>query len=220
MNLLKKKKKKKKNQKKRNKNQTEQMAEGTEFAEAKMVTEMNTKEQRAAFKSVSAAHRAKLGHCTRKMNEIKTIMKEDAGVDYIHGGVSEFQRILDEFKMCHESVQKLLADDVRENEILDWYEPKMANYTTFLIEVEKWLKSQLDPQTLVDATDSVSKVSMTSSKASFISSARMKAAADEAALLARAEALKRKHELELEKLQLSAKIESLEMETLLQLMQN
>lgn len=65
----------------------------------------------------------------------------------------------------------------------------------------------------MDATDSVSKVSMTSSKASSISSARMKAAADKAALLARAEALKRKHELELEKLQLSAKMESLEMET-------
>ena len=147
------------------------------------------------------------------MNEIKTMMKEDAGVDYIHEGVAEFQKILDEFKMCHESVQKMLPDDVRENETLDWYEPKMANYTTFLTEVEKWSKSQLDPQTLVDATDSVSKVSMTSSKASSISSARMKAAADKAALLARAEALKRKHELELEKLQLSAKMESLEMET-------
>lgn len=105
-----------KNQKKLNEIKTEKMAEGAQFAEAETVTEMNTKEQRAAFKSLSAARRAKLGHCTRKMNEIKTMMKENAGVDYIHEGVAEFQKILDEFKMCHESVQKLLPDDVRENE--------------------------------------------------------------------------------------------------------
>lgn len=64
----------------------------------------------------------------------------------------------------------------------------------------------------MDTNDSVSKVSKTSSKASSISSAGMKAAADKAALLARAGALKRKHELEFQKLRLSSKMESLEME--------
>lgn len=75
----------------------------------------------------------------------------------------------------------------------------MDNYTAFLNEVEKWVIARPDPQALVDIYDSVSKVS--SSKASSISSARIKATADNAAILARAEALKRKHELEIEKLQ-------------------
>lgn len=69
---------------------------------------------------------------------------------------------------------------------------------------------QPDSQFLSDTNDCVAKVSKTSSKAPSISSACIKAAADRAALLARAEALKRK--LEFEKLQLSSKMESLEME--------
>lgn len=90
------------------------MSEGTEPTEAEMVTEMNSKEQSAAFKSV------KLRHCTRNMNEIKTMMKDDVGVHNINEGVAEFKRMLDEFKVCHQSVQKLLLEDVRENETLDW----------------------------------------------------------------------------------------------------
>lgn len=86
------------------------MSEGTEPTEAEMVTEMNSKEQSAAFKSV------KLRHCTRNMNEIKTMMKDDVGVH----NINEFKRMLDEFKVCHQSVQKLLLEDVRENETLDW----------------------------------------------------------------------------------------------------
>lgn len=101
---------------------------------------------------------------------------------------------------------------MRVNETVDWYEPNMSDCTAFLIEVEHWINLQPDPQALLDTTDSVSKVSRSSSKASSISSARIKAAADKAALMGRAEALKRKHEVELEKLQLNSKIKSLDLE--------
>lgn len=193
------------------------MDDDTGLAEAGAAAVLTPKEMGAAFKTLSATRRAKLGHCTRKMNAIKTMMNEGAGVDKVREGVDEFVKALEEFKMYHVTVQKLLTEDVKEDENLNWYEPKMADYGAFLDETEQWLKNpQPDPQTLVDTTDSVSqcatKVSGSGSKTSSISSARMKAAADKAALLARAEALKRKHELELERIQLNSKMESLELE--------
>ena len=196
------------------------MAEGSECGVTEAgITEMDAAQQRKAFKSLSATRRGKLSHCTRKMNEIKTMMKEGADVDNINEGANEFLRLLDEFKRCHESVQKLLPEDVRMNETLDWYEPKMADYDAFLTEVGQWIKTQPDPQALVDVGDSVSQTGSKgskgskSSKSSSVASARMKATADKAALQARAEALERKHELEMEKYRLGLKMESLNLET-------
>lgn len=81
--------------------------------------------------------------------------------------------------------------------------------------MDQWIKSQPDPQALVDSvsqTGSKGSKGSKSSKSSSIVSARMKAAADKAALQARAEALKRKHELEMGKHQLHLKMESLDLE--------
>jgi len=67
----------------------------------------------------------------------------------------------------------------------------MADYEAFMSEMDQWLKLQPDPQHLVDAGDSVSQTSSRSSKGSKVSkgsrsssvvSARMKVAADKAAL--------------------------------------
>lgn len=67
----------------------------------------------------------------------------------------------------------MLSDDlVKENENVDWYEPKIEKFEDFISRTETWLKRQQpDRQPLVDVHDSVSHVSETSSKASSVHSA-------------------------------------------------
>lgn len=102
-------------------------------------------------------------HCTRKMNKIKSMMK-GTDVDNVSEG-EVILRLLEEFKRCHESVQKLLSEEVKINETLDWCEPKMADNNAFLTEVDQWTKTP-DPQALADVGDSLSQTGSKGSKGS------------------------------------------------------
>ncbi len=66
---------------------------------------------------------------------------------------------LNEFKEVHAAVQKLLPVEIRENETIDWYEPKMEVFKKFLQEVDSWKTSTSDPQMLVEPHDNVFNVS-------------------------------------------------------------
>ena len=88
------------------------------------------------LRALSAMRRGKLGYCTRKMNEIKQRIQYDRNPDDIQERMKEFNGILNEFKALHETVQMLLPDDVKENENVDWYEPKMAKYDDFISQVD------------------------------------------------------------------------------------
>lgn len=179
------------------------------------------------LKSLSASRRGKLGSCTRKMNEIRALVDANEHVETVKEGLDEFKRALNDFKKAHEYVQNLLQEDVKEMERVDWYEPKMVTFNDFLHEVDVWANAHYDPQTSVQPNDSISNVSRSSvssraskgdrgsrvsSNTSKISSTRVKVAAEKAALLAKAEALKRKHILEREKTELQTKMEALELE--------
>lgn len=80
--------------------------------------------------------------------------------------------------------------------------------------------NQKDPQLLIEPNDSISnvskssRVSMSSKSRSSTSatSARLKVVTERAALLARAAALKEKHALEMEKVQLNTRLEQMELE--------
>lgn len=116
----------------------------------------------------------------------------------------------------------LLPDEIKENERVDWYDPKMETFEKFLQEVESRKTSSLDPQMLVEPHDSVSNVSKQSNKSkcseqskqsatsSSISSAHLKIASERAA---RMSALRQKHAIEMEKNRLQAKLERMELET-------
>ena len=116
----------------------------------------------------------------------------------------------------HETLQKQLSEELRHQDTVNWFEPKMSTFKNFMEEVDQWKKSQKD-QILIAPHDSISnapsKSSSTSSKSSSVASARIKATAERARLLARAAALKQKHALDMEKAQLQARMEQLEMET-------
>lgn len=89
-----------------------------------------------SFKTVSATRCGKLGHCTHKMNEIKSMMSANADAGDVKKEMSDFHKILNDFKLCHESVQTLLSDDMEENENLDLCQPKVSKYKKFLADVD------------------------------------------------------------------------------------
>lgn len=84
-----------------------------------------------SFTSLSASHRDKLWACTRKMNKLKALMVDGSNVDKVDK--------LDTFYQVDESVQLLLSD-VKENERIDWFEPKRVTFTEFWNELELWKK--------------------------------------------------------------------------------
>lgn len=169
--------------------------------------------------SLSSMRRGKLGVCTRRMNEAKALLADGGDVDSIKRSVEAFYAALGEFKTVHKLVQEQLPDDIRENERIDWFEPKMATFENFMSEYEMWKNVRKDPQTLIEPNDSASNVSKRShrsrsshsssiSSSSSVSSMRIKVSADKAALLARKAALKQKHALEMEKAALNMRLET------------
>eukprot|EP00063_Salmo_salar_P065884 XP_014040719.1 PREDICTED: uncharacterized protein LOC106593859 [Salmo salar] len=166
--------------------------------------------------SLYAARRGKLGACTRKMNEIKVLLVDGGNIETVNESLEAFDAVLNDFKNGHESVLELVTEEEQEQESMNYYQPRMRTYEHFLKEVEIWKKAEVEPQTLIEPHDSISNVSKTSSKtkysktASSVSSARLKAEAERAALLARQASLQDKHALELEKAQLEQQKAQLE----------
>ena len=89
------------------------------------------------------------------------------------------QAVID-FKNVHHSVQKLLSMEEREEDHVDWYEPRITNFKYFEKEVKVWKGEQM-AQSRINPLDSISNVSLQSkgSRAqSSVSSACKKAAAE------------------------------------------
>ena len=126
-----------------------------------------------------------------------------------------FIQAVDDFKNVHHSVQKLLSKEERGEDHVDWYEPRITNFKYFEKEVKVWKGEQM-AQSRINPLDSISNVSRQSkgSRAqSSVSSACKKAAAENAALLTRAAALKEKQALQLQEAELKARLERMELDT-------
>jgi len=54
---------------------------------------------------------------------------------------------LEEFKTAHRLVQEQLSDDIRENERIDWFEPKMATFENFVDPFEHFSTSHIHSNT-------------------------------------------------------------------------
>lgn len=120
------------------------------------------------------------------------------------------------------SVQSLLDDDEKEAVHVDWYEPKVILFREFLNGIESWmgenpngksdvLDGAVGPMDSVSqATDKSSKSSRKSTRVSSKSKVSASAAflqmeVERAALKAKAQALEKKHVLDMEEAQLKAK---------------
>lgn len=166
------------------------------------------------LKSLLASRRGKLGVCTRRLNEIKALLVKERNVDYVNECVDIFKQAVDEFTKVHQSVQQLLSEDEKLDDHVEWYEPRMMNFSYFLKEVESWKKEQcmqlrVEP---LDSISNVSKGSKSSSISSKASSAAKLASAEKAALEARSAALKDKHALQLEETIIKSKMEKVELD--------
>lgn len=91
------------------------------------------------LKELCATRRGKLGVCTRRMNELKELLK-GGDIEAVDTGIEQLHVALDEFKDVHQSVQVLHEEEEKKSDNDDWYQPKMQTFETFLNEVERWKK--------------------------------------------------------------------------------
>lgn len=70
----------------------------------------------------------KLGHCTRKMNEIEATMSENDDVDVIKGEVAEFHKILNDFKMYHGGLFKPCCPMMKMKIVIQTYQSIMNSW--------------------------------------------------------------------------------------------
>jgi len=112
-----------------------------------------------SLKTLSAKRRGRLGACTCKLNELRPLLADSGNSERVLRGVEQLKVTLDEFKDAHAAVQMLLPSEIKENETLDWYEPKMETFENFLKEVDSWNTFPPDPQMFVNPHDSISNVS-------------------------------------------------------------
>lgn len=149
-----------------------------------------------------------------KLKETIVDLSDKEYVNEVKSAFSKYQVVCDEAKQMHVTLLGLLPkDEATKHET--WYKAKMLNVNDFIADVSKWLSKTQScavvddgdngkEEVHVEPHDSISNVeSNTSSKwsshkssKSSTSSARIKAEADKAALMARAAALKEKHALE------------------------
>ncbi|XP_034086675.1 uncharacterized protein LOC117555808 [Gymnodraco acuticeps] len=161
------------------------------------------------LKSLKASHSGKLGACTRKMNEMKALLVEDGNVEHVNEALEMFKLNINDLCSVHGSVQQLLSEEEREEDHVDWFEPKMTHFEYCMKDVDVWKREKI-AQSKIHPHDSISNVShkSRSSKTSSVSSACRRASAEKAALLARAAGLKGKHALllQLEQMELDTEI--------------
>lgn len=151
--------------------------------------------------------------CTRKMNEIREAM-DSGNVEAVNKGLEELNVVLNDFRNVHQSVQVLLDEEERKSDKDDWYLPKIQIFETFLKEVATWKVVQKDLQSVISPSDSISNVSGSKRKSSCsIASSSSRAEAENAALLQSTEGLKKKHALELERIEVQNAMERVELET-------
>ncbi len=111
--------------------------------------------------------------------------------------------MLDDFKSTHEAYKDLLSEEEAHEDECEWFEPKMAEIDFFLSSVSERLSGVCKPghgefqETEVAPKDSVSQASSrgSSSRASSVASARIRAEAERAAVMVKMAALKEKHDL-------------------------
>lgn len=98
-----------------------------------------------SLKTLTATCGGKLGLCTRKMNETRTLFDAQARIEMIDESVAALRTAMNELSEAHLSVQALLSDEDKEKDRTDWYAPKVAVFESFLHEVNIWKKFKSDP---------------------------------------------------------------------------
>ncbi|KAL3967647.1 phylloquinone omega-hydroxylase/docosahexaenoic acid omega-hydroxylase [Sarotherodon galilaeus] len=199
----------------------------------KRVSKPTSKAQEEKLQQLKVTRKTKLGYLTRKIKEIEDLMEDDGNFEEVSVKLAtDFSKMYIEFCENNDAVKNHLTESELLHDQTQWYEPKASYLRSFVEKVERWLKRvemQVDEARMIDAAevepaDSASAISSRHSKAprssqtSFAVSstsylARLKIEAERAALVARAEALKQKMEIDRQEAVLKAKREEWELQT-------
>ncbi|CAI5671438.1 unnamed protein product [Oreochromis niloticus] len=198
----------------------------------KRVSKPTFKAQEEKLQQLKVTRKTKLGYLTRKIKEIEDLMEDDGNFEEVSVKLAtDFSKMYTEFCENNDAVKNHLTESELLHDQTQWYEPKASYLRSFVEKVERWLKRvemQVDEARMIDAevepADSASAISSRHSKAhrssrtssavsSTTYSARLKIEAERAALVARAEALKQKMEIDRQEAVLKAKREEWELQT-------
>lgn len=179
--------------------------------------------------------KSKMAQITIQMKEIDKLKENDENVEKIEQEVlTMLTKLYQEFIELNENTQELLLDDEKEDDQRIWFEPKSSKIRDFILATEQWIEHVKDASAAkneeIEPGDSVSEVASATRKKSRAGSSaghssvalsasssssrlRMKEEAEKAALLAKAASLKKKQALQLEEINLKAKLEQLELQT-------
>lgn len=204
-------------------------------AASKRVPKMTVKAQEERLHHLLGTRRAKLGHLTRQMREIEALLEDSGNVDTVYDCINgEFAQSFAAFQDINYATREFMSDDEAYLDQLHWFEPKSQAVKHFVDKVKDWVEKvklqskeaeQCDAE--VECNDSASMVisssqlplfpkksrSQVASGVSSTASSRLKIETERAELLARANALLQKQELEREETELKAKRENLELQT-------
>lgn len=152
---------------------------------------------------LKASRAGKLVHLTRRMNIVNTLLADGDYLEEVKGNMLKFSEQLNEFKALQESYVQMLSEEERVEDLNTWYGPKMRHVDEFVGTVERWLSAFHVPAQ-ANNNDNASVVSSVRSNRSSRSgrssvsstSARISAEAKRVALLAKANKLQQKHDIE------------------------
>ncbi len=195
----------------------------------KRVVKLTPKAFVAKVEKLQSDRKSVLTKATNLRKNMQGLMQQ-RNVKDVQSGFDDLLNLCDEAKGIHGSLMGMLPESEKEKHDI-WFKAKMIANNDFISEVKMWVsctENEIRP-TLnevmhdkvdgVDPHDSISNVgSKRSSKASTcssVSSARVIAEADKAALLARMAVLKEKHALEEQEQMIRRKKEQLELNAML-----
>ncbi|KAJ8031986.1 hypothetical protein HOLleu_25378 [Holothuria leucospilota] len=158
------------------------------------------------IQAIKRRRSAAKGQLTRLINDIKALMNNSANLNTVKDKCKDIETTLEAFLQLHEEYFKLLAEDEDKDEAEVYRESVEEGARKMLDIAEDWAKSVLETEQeeTILPDDSRSQVSIQN---------QPKGAAWRAVLLIKAEALKKRQELEQEELKLRQKREELEMNT-------
>lgn len=100
------------------------------------------------------------------------LLVNDGNVEHVNEALEMFKQNINDLCSVHESVQQLLSQEEREEDHVDWFEPKMTHFEYCMKDVDVWKRENF-AQSKIHPHDSISNVShkSKSSKSSSVSSA-------------------------------------------------
>ena len=198
---------------------------GGEMQTGKRVVKLTVKALAAKLESLQNERKSKLNKASVIRKTIKDLMMNNDKTE-VQNALDELTRVCKEAKFWHDSVLALLHGEEKVKHET-WFKAMMLNNDDSIVNAKKWVldhdgftaHGNSDVVDDINPNDSISNVgskrpSQRSHRSgrSSTTSARIKAEADRAALLARQAALKAKHALEEQQEQLKRKMEEQELQ--------